>query len=424
MIGTVVQKEILENIHSFKFLVITLLSVILVLTSIFVMYRDYQLRVENYEVLRPDSSQPVAIIQPTPLSIFAKGLDENMGRSYEVQFGGQINVGSKQQSVNKIFRLFTTPDLLYVIKVVMALCAMLFAFSAVSGEKEAGTLRLVLSNRVGRTVLLTGKWIGSFASLVVPFLLAVLLGVILLTVSPQVQMNNQDWLRLGLFLLGTLFYLAVFFSLGLFISAISHRSASSLVVSLFLWAVLVFVIPNLGNILARQLVEIPSVQRLEVKRQQIWIKEVFELNNMGLRSWEDVQEAIKKVTSTINSENDRLISDYRGRFNRLVTATKNITRFSPTAAFTFLSTDLAGTGLLEERRLKQAVLQYKNLVVDKPFDIQTASYKGELPIFSYQRNPVREVLNAEGFTNLLVLILFNIVAFSAAYVALLRYDVR
>jgi len=346
-----------------------------------------------------------------------------MGRSYEVKFGGQIMVGSKQQSVNKIFRLFTTPDLLYVIKVVMALCAMLFAFSAVSGEKEAGTLGLVLSNRLGRAILLTGKWIGGFASLVVPFLVAVLLGVILVTVSPMVQMSGEDWLRLGLFLLGTLFYLAVFFSLGLFISSISHRSASSLVISLFLWAILIFVIPNLGNILARQLVEIPSVHRLEVRRQQIWIKEVFEMTNMGLRSREDFQEAIKKVTSTINSENDRLIADYRGRFNRLVTATKDITRFSPTAAFTFLSTDLAGTGLLEERRLKQAVLQYKNLIWDKPVD-SAGNIQGDFPAFSYQRTSVREVLNAEGLSNLAVLILFNVVAFSAAYVAFLRYDVR
>ena len=423
MIGTVIKKEILENIHSFKFVVITLLSVILVLTSIFVMYRDYQLRVENYEVLRPDSSQPVAIIPPTPLSIFAKGLDENMGRSYEVRFGGTIGVGSKQQSVNKIFRLFTTPDLLYVIKVVMALCAMLFAFSAVTGEKEAGTLRLVLSNRLGRTILLTGKWIGSFASLVVPFLLAIFLGVILVTLSPQVQINSEDWLRLGFFLLGTLFYLAVFFSLGLFISCISHRSASSLVVSLFLWAILVFVIPNLGNIRARQLVEIPSVQRLEVIRQQIWIKEVFELNNMSRTSREDMQNVFKKLLSTINSENDKLISDYRNRFNRLVTATRDITRFSPAAAFTFLSTDLAGTGLLEERRLKQAVLQYKNLVWDKPVD-SSGNIQGDFPAFSYQRTSVREVLNAEGLSNLAVLILFNILGFSAAYVAFLRYDVR
>lgn len=138
MFVDILKKEILENLHSYKFAVITLLSVVLVFTSLFVMYRDYALRLENYEILQPTSKQPVAIVQPTPLSIFVKGLDENMGRSYEVRFGGQIMVGSKQQSVNNLFRLFTTPDLLYVVKTVMALCAILFAFSTITGEKETG----------------------------------------------------------------------------------------------------------------------------------------------------------------------------------------------------------------------------------------------------------------------------------------------
>ena len=34
------------------------------------------------------------------------------------------------------------------------------------------------------------------------------------------------------------------------------------------------------------------------------------------------------------------------RFDRLVTLSQNITRVSPTAAFTFLATDLMGTGIL------------------------------------------------------------------------------
>ncbi|HUU28121.1 MAG TPA: ABC transporter permease subunit [archaeon] len=419
MLRTIIKKEILENLYSYKFTVITLLTAVLVLTSIFVMYRDYELRLENYEILRPTAKQPVAIIPPTPLSIFAKGLDENMGRSYEIRFGGQVMVGSKQQSVNSLFRLFTAPDLLYVVKVVMALCAMLFAFNTVTGEKEAGTLKLSLSNKVGRTVFLTGKWIGSFASFIVPFLLAVILCVILVTLSPMVQMDGEKWLKLGLFLFSSLLYLAVFFSLGFFISCLTHRSASSLVISLFLWALLVFVIPNLGNITARQFVEIPSVERLEEKREQIWIKEVFEILNKETRSEPDFKNAL----SNINSENARLIDDYRGRFNRLVDITKGITRFSPTAAFTFLATDLAGTGLLDERRLKQAVLQYKDLVWDRPID-SGGNIIGDFPAFSFQRCPLPEVLSADGFINLIVLILFNIIAFSAAYVAFLRYDAR
>ncbi len=429
MVWTITKKEILENLLSFKFAIITIFSMVLILTSIFIMYRDYQLRLENYEILHPESNQPIAIIPPTPLSIFVKGLDESMGRSYEIRFGGQVRVGSKQQRVNNLFRLFTAPDLLYIVKVIIALCAMLFAFDIISGEKEAGTLRLSLSNNVGRPIMVIGKWIGGFTSLIVPFIIAVLLGVILVTLSPQVQMNSGNWVKLGMFFLSSLLYLAVFFSLGLFISSITHRPASSLVISLFMWALIVFVIPNLGNILARQFVTIPSVQQLEVKREHIWIKEVFDLNQQMKqvdRSQprnEAINDVMSKTLNNINSENDRLIADYRTRFDRLVTLSKNISRFSPSAAFTYLATDIAGTGILEERKLKQAVLRYKDFVYDKPID-SGGNLLGDFPAFSFQRSSVKEVLSAEGFINLTILIMFNVLIFAAAYVAFLRYDVR
>jgi len=426
MVWTITKKEILENLLSFKFAIITIFSIVLILTSIFIMYRDYQLRLENYEILQPESNQPIAIIPPAPMSIFVKGLDESMGRSYEIRFGGRVRVGSKQQRVNNLFRLFTAPDLLYVVKVIMALCAILFAFNIISGEKEAGTLRLTLSNNVGRPIIVIGKWIGGFTSLIIPFIIVVLLGVILITLSPQVQMNDENWVKLGMFFLSSLLYLAVFFSLGLFISCITHRPASSLVISLFMWALIVFVIPNLGNILARQFVTIPSVQQLEVKREHIWIKEVFDLEHNikpSDRTISKQREALNKVLSNINSENDKLIADYRTRFDRLVTLSKNISRFSPSAAFTYLATDITGTGILEEYKLKQAVLRYKDLVYDKPTD-SGGNLLGDFPAFSFQRSSVKEVLNAEGFINLTILIMFNILIFAAAYVAFLRYDVR
>jgi len=97
MLWTITKKEILENLLSFKFAIITIFSIVLILTSIFIMYRDYQLRLENYEILQPESNQPIAIIPPAQMSIFVKGLDESMGRSYEIRFGGQVQVGSKQQ---------------------------------------------------------------------------------------------------------------------------------------------------------------------------------------------------------------------------------------------------------------------------------------------------------------------------------------
>lgn len=415
MIGTIIKKEILENISSYKFTIIILLSTVLVLTSIFIMVRDYEMRTENYEILKPESDDATALVKPTPLSIFAKGLDENLCRSHQIRFGGQIMVGSKQQSVNAIFRLFNTPDLLFIIKVIMALCAMLFAFDRISGEKDAGTLKLSLANHLRRPHVILGKWIGGFASLVIPFLTAILLGTIIITLSSSIFLKGDDWMRLILFLLSGILYMAVFFSLGLLISAVTHRASSSLVISLFAWSLLIFVLPNLGNILAKQLIQIPSVQQLEVQRQHIWIKQVFDRIHGRVNPGD--------FENNINRENDLLMEDYRNKFGRLVTISKNITRLSPASAFTFLAADLAGTGLLEERHVKNAVLQYKNRVYGQDTD-SDGNVIGDVPVFSYGRLSLSDVLNSESLGNFIILFMFNLLFFSAAYVAFLRYDVR
>jgi ABC-type transport system involved in multi-copper enzyme maturation permease subunit len=412
MIWKIAKKEFLLNLMSYKFSIVTILSTILILVSIFVMYRDYCLAMENYEILRMKSEDPIVVIPPTPLGIFAKGLDENLCRSYGSGLGGQISVSSKQQSVNNLFKLFTAPDLLYVIKVILSLCATLFAFDIVSGEKEIGTLRQSLSNSLKRPILIFGKWIGGFTSFILPFIMAVLLGTIFVTLSPMVDMNPYNLLKLGLFLLSSVIYLAVFFSLGLLISCLTHRSSTSLVISLFVWAILVFLVPNLGNILARQLVRIPTVQQLELKREQSWIINRFKKYRTDASEQEEID-------SRLRAENDKLTEDYRNRFNRLAKVSQNITRISPAAAFTFLVTDIMGTGMAEERKLKRAVLQYKDILGDWDMD-----EKGKNPDLGYQRSSIKEVLGQGCLSNFLILILFNILFFTGAHVAFLRYDVR
>jgi ABC-type transport system involved in multi-copper enzyme maturation permease subunit len=399
MLKSIIRKEILLNLLSYKFSIITILSTILILVSIFIMYRDYCLAMENYEILQQESEGAIAVIRPTPLSIFAKGLDENLRRAYHGGSGGTIGVSSKQQPVNILLEIFTTPDLLYVVKIILSLCAMLFAFDMVCGEKEAGTLRQSMSNNLKRPILIFSKWIGGFTSFILPFFIAVLLGTIFVTLSPVVDMNTYNLLKLGMFMLSSVIYLAIFFSLGLLISCLTHRTSTSLVLSLFVWVILVFLIPNLGNILARQLVQIPTVQQLELRSTQNWAKNRF----MQTRS--DTSEH-RKFKRRLEEESKQFIDDYRNRIKRLVKVSQNITRISPAAAFTFLATDIMGTGLSEERRLKRAILQYDG---------------GAL---SYQRSSIKEALGPGGLSNGLILILFNVLFFSGAYVIFLRYDAR
>ncbi len=423
MLKSIIRKEILSNLLSYKFSIITILSTILILVSIFVMYGDYCLALENLDILRVESDDRAEFIPPTPLGIFAKGLDDNLCRSWELQGVGVEISSEKQKSLNDLFKLFTAPDLLYIIKVILSLCAMLFAFDMVAGEKETGTLRQSLSNSLKRPILISGKWIGGFTSFILPFFMAVLLGTIYVTLSPMVDMNAQDWAKLGLFLLISVIYLAAFFSLGLLISCLTHSPSTSLVISLFVWTILVFLIPNLGNILARQFVEIPTVQQLDLKRKQIMNRARFEMKRIP-KTRSDYEKRLKALQFRTIKEGDQLDEDYRNRINRLVKVSQSITGLSPAPAFTLLATDIMGTGVAEERRLKKAAQDYKDFLVQLYYIEESLDEESEPPDFHYQRSSVKDILSQGGLSNCLILILFNILFFTGAYVAFLRYDVR
>ncbi len=412
MTGTVVRKEILANLVSYKFLVVIFLSTVLIATSFFVMARDFKGRLADYQLIRPEPGAPIAVLPPRPLSIFAKGLEDSLTRSFEVSTTG-TEVRAGQSSGNVIFGFFPTPDLVYIIKVVLSLVALLFGFDAVSREKEDGTLKLTLANAVSRSSLLVGKWAGNFLSLAVPFLLVAGLGLALMAFDPDLRLDGGELGRFVLILAAGLVFIALFLSLGLLVSSLVRRSATSLVTLLLVWAVLVFVLPNLGTLLARQLVDVPSVKALSEKRQQIWTREV-------LKTYTERGQWDERV-ATMNEEFDRMEEDYRLKFERLVRLSRSINRLSPAASFMDAATEIAGTGIGEEMRLKAEVIRYKNQALPTLSRDRTAK---EAPAFSYRARTLTEVLADGGLIDLAWLAVLNVLLFAAGYVAFIRADPR
>lgn len=412
MIGHIVRKEIVSNLLSYKFFVVVLLAAVLVATSFFVMARDFKARRADYQLIRPEPGAPIAVLPPHPLSIFAKGLEESLTRSFEVATTG-IDVRAGQASGNVVFSFFPAPDLAYIIKVVLSLVAILFGFDAVSREKEAGTLKLALSNAVSRSSLLLGKWIGNFAGLAVPFLLVVGLGLTVMSFDPDLRLSAAELGRFAVVLAAGLAYIALFLSLGLFVSSLVRRSATSLVVLLLAWSVLVFVLPNLGTLLARQLVDVPSVKALSEKREQIWTREV-------LRTYTEEGGWDRRVAA-MNEEFDRMEEDYRRKFDRLVRLSRSLNRVSPAASFMDAATEIAGTGVGEEMRLKAEVIRYKNLALPSLARDRTAK---KAPAFSYRARTLAEVLADGALFDLAWLAVLNVLLFAAGYVAFIRTDPR
>ena len=127
----------------------------------------------------------------------------------------------------------------------LSLLALIFAYDAITGEREHGTLHLVLTHSVGRGYILFAKYFSAMLCLLVPLLISMLLAVILLTTSPSISLNINDFFRIGGIVIASIAYLSVFYLIGLLISVMTRRTSTALMLSMFIWGFLVLVYPNI-----------------------------------------------------------------------------------------------------------------------------------------------------------------------------------
>ena len=138
----------------------------------------------------------------------------------------------------------TKIDWVFVIGYVLSLLALLFTFDSVSGERERGTLRLMLANSIPRHTVLLGKFLGALISISIPIALAVLINLLIISTSSAVHLNSEAWERLGIIIVVGLVYTCLFLALGLLVSTRTQRSSVSLVVLLLAWVIFVIFVPS------------------------------------------------------------------------------------------------------------------------------------------------------------------------------------
>lgn len=429
-IRTIVEKEILENLYSFRFYLIIILLTALMIGSLIVMYRDYNVRLALYETQRASLTPNIATLPPSQLSILVKGLDDTLSATYDVSMvNGGIQRNSTQQKTNTLFSIISTPDLLYIIRIILSLAALLITFDAICGEKEKGTLRLILSNQIDRNRMLVGKWIGSFISLAVPFLLISLIMIVIFMALPRVSFSRQELWRITGDIGLSLLYVSIFISLGLWISATVHNSSASMAASLLIWTFLVFLIPQLSPVIAEQFVHVPPAESVD---EQIALERIHNIHLATqdvsrLSADQDKERTQVYIKREGNSANTifRIEEEYLARLNRLVNLTKNIARLSPAACLSFAVSDVSGTGLSELERARTNLLAFKRDYANTIFEnrVLPRGSRKTLPQFNYQRLSGATGVQAAG-VDLILLIIYSAICFVGAQLALYRYDIR
>ena len=258
MLRTLIRQELLTHLMSARFFAAVIITLLLVVANAVVLLEDYERRLVKYsqqanahrekaQEAKTYSTLKLSVERPpNPLSLFSAGLDKRLGTTFEIYYGSvpMISDGSARSLDNTFLNLFSKIDLVLIFQVVLSLMALLFAYDAIAGDWESGTLRLVISHPVRRGSILFAKYIGAMVCLLIPVLMSLLMVLILLSATNSIQLDGEDFLRIGGIVLTTSIYLSVFYLIGLLISATTRRTATSLMLCMFLWVALVLVYPN------------------------------------------------------------------------------------------------------------------------------------------------------------------------------------
>jgi len=269
MLKTIIAREFLNNILNLRFTIGLVLCVIVTVACIIILSHDYQQELADYN-RRVNLQDEFLSNYATRGRMFRTIPQQKPPERFRpLIIGISGNENSKSFDDNPLPILFPSLDFLFIVTIIMSLLAILFSYDAVTGERQRGTLRLVISNSISRTTILFGKLVGGTASLLIPFILALLVGLLYISINPVIQWDSSAWAEFGLLTAASITFITLFYLLGLMVSTFSRYSAVSILNCLFLWVLLILVIPNVCPYISAQLRRVPSIRETQRQEEEI-----------------------------------------------------------------------------------------------------------------------------------------------------------
>ncbi len=401
MLAAIVKRELIDHLISLRFgLALVLTMGLMVLNSLGFVGGSYEFRRDHYleqvqaeqEIRRSNAQrglwklilhggQDYIYKKPSPLMFCAAGANDALPE--------RLSTPSKENSYNNI--KFYTPfvliywdiidiwapkagqlletqaiDWVFIIGGLLSLMALLFTFDAFIGEKERGTLKLVMAQSLPRHTLLLGKFLGAMLALTLVLSLAIVANLLIVLALAQVNLGLVEAGRLIGMVGLSLLYLACFVGLGLWVSIRSSTTRSSLVGVLLLWAGGVLLWPATGGALAARVLvsefeeelvlgwgfanyNTPADQKLRHLKSSLRNRDLR--NPERVRQLADVQRTVRQFNQ---DREDRFLAHSLGEIENA----RHIVRLSPMGCFQYGMEALAGTGLARHRSFVEQARTY------------------------------------------------------------------
>lgn len=473
MIWHIAKRELYDNLSSLRLALATVLLLGLMLTNGIVYLREQPKRLQDYLNDVAESRNDLASYATDSLYELAKqgpgALNKKLSSLRFCAEGGESFLPNSVFGVSNrggfadlesfwiLEYLSVTPNLRnirpnvtkvdwsFIIGYVLSLIALLFTFDAISGERERGTLRLMLSNAVPRHTVLMGKFLGALISIVIPFTLAVLMNLLVISMATNVHLNVEAWGRLSIVCLIALLYTCFFLGLGLLVSSRVQRSAVSLVILLLIWVVFVVFTPNtLASITGGFSPPISSDEfqghssQLDDGLNELRVKYILASDDTRedlIKKLQVGSEVITKEVELQGGLHKELLEQQISQMNRV----RAVTRISPVTIFQHLLESFAGTGFERHLQFLENVQsyarQFREFIIDTDrADSESLHIFGVRAGMSQKPVPIKAVPKFEdtlslskdfnaAAVDLLLLTLFVIVILSGAYLAFVRVAV-
>jgi ABC-2 type transport system permease protein len=352
-----------------------------------------------------------AIMPAAPLAPIALGQDDLFPSQFKVTYHSKVSFISDNDIENPWHLLSGHFDLAFVVVYLLPFLIFALSYNLLSGERESGTLRLLLSQPLALATLLCGKIATRAGALLAMALLVPVMTLLL--ARPETAAGGAAAAACWAATVGA--YALFWFALVLAVNALGKSSSTNAMILIVAWVVLVLVVPSLLNLAVTAAVPAPSRAELATRTRVVTAEAMARNNKLLSTDYEHVGTASVPPPEAgklriagrlrgmykIEREVDDLMQPELDRFDRRQARRQAlVSRFSvlsPAAVASEGMSALAGTGQRRPAWFMAQVADYharwKRFFFDRVDADQALGAQdfAQIPRFAWREEPAREV---------------------------------
>jgi len=352
----------------------------------------------------------VAVLPPTGVAAFSIGqLDLQRGYS-TVNMKSKFFISDNFEIENPVNLSTGTFDISFVVLFLLPIFIMALTYDLLSGEREAGTLALIQTQRVSMREFMAAKLCARAAI----FLVVIVAGGVAAfayTATGSVGFGPADsTARFALWLGAVLIYSLFWCALGVRVNTFGKSSETNATILACTWLCLVIIVPTLLSLVATALYPAPSRMTLKVAQREAFAEAEANLDETKRKFYIDHAEMVPEEDMTEYTLSflarqeamDKAVAPVHQRFEQQKARQESlIGKFqfaSPAIIIQLALNDIAGTDTARFSDYLRQVYAFhaerKDYYLPKYIgrQVMTSGMYDEFPEFTYEREDVMELV--------------------------------